>query len=82
MALVAKWEGQTGKVIHESVGRVLVDFGDARPRWLLLGIEGLIILEHKSRGRPAKFQSNAERQRSYRERKSGKALRKYTKQAD
>lgn len=74
--LIAKWNGKQGKVISDQVGRVLVDFGEALPRWLLKGIEGLEIVEQK-RGRPRKHSDQAEKQRAYRERKAGKALRKY-----
>lgn len=77
---LATYQGLTGKVLVDQVGRVLVDFGDARPRWLLKGIGDLTVIERQGRGRPPKFASNAEKQRAYRERKSGKALRKYTKQ--
>lgn len=74
--LIAKWNGMQGKVISNQVGRVLVDFGEARPRWLLKGIEGLEIVEQQ-RGRPRKHEDQASKQRAYRERKAGKALRKY-----
>ena len=74
--LIAKFNGKTGKVVSESVGRVLVDFGEARPTWLIKGIPGLEIVEQK-RGRPRKHEDQAEKQRAYRERKAGKALRKY-----
>jgi hypothetical protein len=79
---LAYWQDRVGKVIRDNVGRVLVDFGDARPQWLIKGAPDLILIERQSRGRPPKFATNADRQRAYRERKSGKALRKYTKKRE
>lgn len=79
MPVIAQWHGRSGKVIHESVGRVLVDFGDYQ-QWILKGLPDLTLIV-RNRGRPPKFESNAARQRAYRERKAGKALRKYTKQS-
>jgi len=75
---LASWQGETGKVISDQVGRVLVDFGDAR-RWLLKGIPGLDLFDQAGRGRPRKHNDPASKQRAYRERKAGKALRKYQK---
>lgn len=77
--LLVKWQGRTGKVIQENIGRMLVQFDDdQRPRWLLKGI-GEVVYEHKSPGRPAKHEDQAAKQRAYRERKKGNALRKYSK---
>lgn len=76
MMTFAAWQGKTGKVVQNQIGRVLVDFGDER-RWLLKGIPGLTIFEKNERGRPRAHGDNASRQRAYRERKAGKALRKY-----
>lgn len=77
MQRLAKWQGQVGKVVQEQIGRVLVDFGDSRPYWIIKGLPGLYIYDHKGRGRPAKHQSKADKQRAYRERKKGNPLRKY-----
>ena len=74
--LIAKWNGRTGKVIQENHGRWLIDF-DGRNQWVLKGIPDLEISEVNPGGRPRKFSSAAEKQRAYRERKAGKALRNY-----
>ena len=71
----AKFQGDKGAVIAEQVGRYLVDF-DSYRMWILKGAEGLELIEYTT-GRPRKFDSAAERQRAYRERKAGKALRNY-----
>lgn len=73
----AIWQEQHGKVIEDQVGRVLIDFGDDK-RWIIKGIPGLTILEAQL-GRPRRHTDNAAKQRAYRERKKGKALRKYEK---
>jgi hypothetical protein len=78
--LLAIWNGRTGKVISESVGRVFVEFEGTQKQWLIKGIPGLELIEHTGRGRPAKYQSQADKQRAYRERKAGKALRKYSRE--
>lgn len=77
MTLIAKFQGDRGEVITEQVGRYLVDFDSFR-MWILKGAEGLEVTEYIT-GRPRKFSSNSERQRAYRERKAGKALRNYSR---
>lgn len=72
---IARFNGKTGKVVQESVGRVLVQFDDGQ-HWILKGIPNLEI-EEQFTGRPRKFSTNAEKQRAYRERKKGKPLRKW-----
>lgn len=71
----AIWQGQRGIVVVEQVGRVLIDFGDFQ-QWIIKGLPGLNILESQP-GRPRNHADNAAKQRAYRERKKGKALRKY-----
>lgn len=82
MTTLVRFQGHTGKIIGETVGMWLVEWsGDDRPPTRLIkGIDGVEIIHHRSRGRPAKHADQAAKQRAYRERKAGKALRKYTKQ--
>lgn len=45
---MAKWQGQTGEVIRENIGRVLVRFDDDRaPMWIIKEIPGLELFEAK-----------------------------------
>lgn len=74
----AIWQGRAGKIVQESVGRVLVDFGD-RQQWIIKDIPGLTICERSGRGRPRKHTNDADKQKAYRERKKQErteALRK------
>lgn len=73
------YHGQRCKVIAEQRGRALIEQDDKR-WWVLKGVDGVTFYDHQGRGRPKKHQSVAEKQRVYRERKAGKALRKYTRQ--
>ena len=73
---IARWNGQTGYVVQENHGRWLIDF-NGRKQWVLKGIPDLEIIDRHAGGRPRKFASDAEKQRAYRERKAGKALRNY-----
>lgn len=65
---------QRGKLLDERVGRMLVEWPDGSKQWLLKGVPGVEIIETVGRGRPRSHQSNAEKQKAYRERQ--KALRK------
>jgi len=75
--LLARWHGETGRVIQEAVGYVVVEFPDGDRYRLLKGIEGLELIERRPRGRPRTHADRASRQRAYRQRKAAKALRKY-----
>jgi hypothetical protein len=75
--LIAKYYGETGRVIHEAVGYVLVEFPDGQRYRILKSVDGLELVESTGRGRPRMHSTNADRQRAYRQRKAGKALRKY-----
>jgi len=77
----ALFNGQAGTIVGEQAGRVLVYFDDHVWSWIIRGIPGLEIVEQK-RGRPRKHLASSDRQRSYRERKAGKALRKYTRRVN
>jgi len=72
------FNGRTGIVIRETVGMYIVRWliGDEQGR-VLKDIDGLSVFERNERGRPKSYTSNADKQRAYRERKAGKALRKY-----
>lgn len=73
----ANWHGDIGKVVSEAVGYVVVEFPDKERFRILRGIPGLTLFEQRGRGRPRRHTDNASRQRAYRQRKAGKALRKY-----
>lgn len=70
------YHGQRCRVIVEQQGRALIEL-DSKRWWVLKGIEGVSLYDHQGRGRPSKHQTTADKQRAYRERKKGKALRKY-----
>jgi hypothetical protein len=78
MKVMAVWRGRSGTVIDQQAGRVLVEFSENERAWILRGVEGFHIFDQK-RGRPRKNLDNAAKQRAYRERRKGKALRKYVK---
>lgn len=67
--LLAKWHGETGRVVQEFVGCVVVEFPDGERYRLLRCADGLELIEHKGRGRPRLYEDNAGRQRAYRQRK-------------
>lgn len=72
-------DGIPGKIIDSYPGQVLW-FGEAeyqglKREWFSINDP---ILRIEQRGRPTKHKSQAEKQRAYRERKKGNALRKYT----
>lgn len=71
---IAVWQGRPAQIVHDGVGRILLQFSDGTMLWVIRGAPDLEFKDAPMRiGRPRKYATNAARQRAYRERQ--KALR-------